>query len=424
MPIAREASPDFPSYRAAPIRWAARLAAALGLVGALAACSTSSAPTASVDQDAVNRYRAAGYAYAAQEGVTERRFTAPVSQVPWSFTLVQAPPRSGASRPVVIFEPALGESDDAPCHWTERWARAGYAVVQLQPLDDDARIWSTPEARSGDFERVARGRFTADLMADRIARLGKLVAQTRARGEAGEPALAGLDWNRVVLAGADLGAYTVQSVAALSPDQLRAAGWTVTPRAFMVVSPFARPADAGAADSHASASAPVLMISSADDVDAYGVVTDVAVRHAAFDRLASGDDYYLELQSASHRWLGGISADQLNSPEAIARRTPTFREPGAGAKRPLASGSDGIAPEEDLTPEASAQLAASRKEREIQLAQARSRQLTRVAMNAVGFEDVSIAFLDAYARQDARARAWLRESAAAWLQNGDRLKHR
>jgi hypothetical protein len=440
MPILRAAFP-FVAARGAKARCAcSRALAALAsnrakglvaiplaaLLAPLAGCAGGSAGKPSVDQHAVDRYRASGYSFATQEGVSVHRFTAPVSQIAWSFALVQAPPRAGSSRPVIVYQPALGESDDAPCAWTEKWARAGYAVVQLQPLDDDAHIWATPEARSGDFERVARGRFADDLMADRIARLARLVAQTRARSEAGEPALAGLDWNRVALAGADLGAYTVQSIAALSPEQLRAGGWTVTPRAFIVISPFAKAAEAGAAASAspAGASAPVLMISSEDDVDAYGVITDVALRHAAFDRLASGDDFYLELHSASHRWLGGMSTDQLNSPEAVARRTPTFREPSAGAKRPGPSASEGVAPDEDLTPEATAQLAATRKEREMQLVQARSRLMTRVAMNEVGFEDVSTAFLDTYLRQDARAKSWLLESAAAWLQDGDRLKHR
>jgi hypothetical protein len=88
---------------------------------------------------------------------------------------------------------------------------------------------------------------------------------------------------------------------------------------------------------------------------------------------------------------------------------------------------DGVAPmgdDEDQPPGASAKLAATRAEREAQLAAARSRQLTHAAKSEVGFEDVSVAFLDAYLRQDGRARNWLLVSAGAWLQDGDRLKHR
>jgi hypothetical protein len=395
----------------------------LVLCALLAACA-SSVPQVAVDQKAVDTYRNGGYAIQRQPGVTWRRFTAPVTQVPWSFTLAQVPGHD-VSRPVIIYLPALGDADDAPSKWVELWARAGYAVICIQPLDDDARIWTTPEARSGDFERVARGRFTDDLMADRLARLASLVKQTYTRSKSNEPALAGLDWSRVALAGSDLGAYTVQTVAALAPEQLKAAGWPFTPVAYIALSPFSWRAARSAAPASppASAHGPVLMISARDDVDAYGVITDVGLRHQAFDALVSGDDFYLELNSATHRWLEGVTTD-LNSPDTVARRPPAPRDAN-GTTRPVPTGdTDGVAPEDDVSPDVTAKMAASRKEREIQAANARSRLLTRAAMSEVGVEDVSVAFLDATVRQDTRARAWLIDGAPAWLQNGDRLKHR
>ncbi len=402
----------------------ARALGAVALCTWLAGCSSMSGPKIEVDKAAVERYRSSGYIFPTQEGVGLHRFAAPVTQIPWSFTLAEVPGH-GANRRIILFFPPLGDADDAPCLWMDVWARAGYAVISIQAFDDDARIWTTSDARSGDFERVARARFSDELMSDRIVRLSALVAQTRARSLAGEPALAGLDWTRVALVGADLGAYTVQSIARMTPEQLAAVHWPLQPAAYIAISPYAR--QKGTEPTAIAARAPVLMISSRDDVDAYGVITDVSLRHLAFDDLVSGDDYYLELGSASHRWLGGITADQQNSPEAMARRTPTFREPSVSnaRKRSGGSGSDGVAPEdEDLPPEATAKLAASRKEREAQAAKARSRQLTRAAQSEVSFTHVSIAFLDAYLRQDGRAHTWLLNAAPTWLQDGDRLKHR
>ena len=261
-------------------------------------------------------------------------------------------------------------------------------------------------------------------MADRVARLARLLAQVRARSASGEPALAGLDWGHLALTGADLGAYTVQTIAGMAPDALAAVGWPVAPVAFVAISPFARQNRTVVGVSRARA--PVLMVSAHDDVDAYGVTTDISLRHLAFDRLSSGDDYFFELGAASHRWLSGLAATQQGIAEAVQRRpafideTPNKRGRG-GATR------DNVAPlgdDEDQPPEASAALAATRAERDAQLARTRSRLLTHAALSEVGFEDVTVAFLDAYLRQDGHAQSWLLGSAANWLQNGDRLKHR
>jgi hypothetical protein len=67
-----------------------------------------------------------------------------------------------------------------------------------------------------------------------------------------------------------------------------------------------------------------------------------------------------------------------------------------------------------------ARNAASRAEAE----KARGRAMTHVALSEVSFTAISLAFLDAYVREEPRARSWLTNSAAKWLQDGDRLKHR
>lgn len=404
-----------------------RRAALLPLLVLLAACSTPKAPTVEVDKGAVARYQAAGYAYRVDDPVTRRRFTSPMSLTPWNLTItaVATAPRPGG-RPLIVYLPPLGDADDAPSQWVEQWARAGYVVLSIQPLEEDAQIWTTAEARSGDFERVARARFTDDLMADRIARLAHILSEVRRRSDRGEGALGGLDWAHVALAGADLGAYTVQSIAAMSADQLAAIQWPLTPVALLVISPYARQDRALAVQAHA----PTLMISARDDLDAYGLVGDVSLRHLAFDRMGTGDDYYFEVATASHRWLGGV-AESAPAAEGERRRMATgFGDVPPNQRARSASrggGAEGVAPlgdDEDLPPEAAAKQAANRAEREAQLAKARSRQLTRTAISGVGIQDVSIAFLDSYVRQDPRAHDWLAGPASAWLQDGDRLKHR
>ncbi|SPJ16935.1 hypothetical protein SBBP2_2290001 [Burkholderiales bacterium] len=79
-----------------------------------------------------------------------------------------------------------------------------------------------------------------------------------------------------------------------------------------------------------------------------------------------------------------------------------------------------VGDEDDQTQDKRARNAASRAEAE----KARGRAMTHVALSEVSFTAISLAFLDAYVREEPRARSWLTNSAAKWLQDGDRLKHR
>jgi hypothetical protein len=400
--------------RPAPRHIARRFACLLGLL--LVACASTDTPKEEADQAAVARLRSAGYAYARESGVAVRQISAQGADRTVRYNLAAAPAR-GAKRPVIVYLPPLGDSSTTECRWIDLWAGAGYAVLAIQPLEDDARIWTSAEARSGDFARVGRARFGDEVMADRVTRLAHLLADLRSRGDAGEAPLAGLDWTRLALAGADLGAYTVQTIAALSPQRRAALEWTLAPGAYLAISPYAR-RDGGAE----AAAVPMLMVSSPNDVDAYGVVADPALRRIAFARAAPGDAYFLELSPVSHRWLAGIAPDQLNTPEALARRTPVFREPGVDNRGRDFRAEAHFAPVSDDEPPVLPESGVgSRAQRDIQLAEARNRQLTQRAMNEVRLEEVSVAFFDAYVRRDPRARAWLRESAAAWIEGGGGL---
>lgn len=340
--------------------------------------------------------------------------------MPWTATVTR--PVDSSRNPIIVFLPSLGQADDEANHWVSTWAKADYAVIVIQALSDDANVWSSPEARSGDFERAAKARFVPELMADRIERLSALLGQIRARSLRNEAGLGNLDWSKVALAGADLGAYTVQTIASTPADRLAQISWPITPLSYLIISPYA--ARNLAAAEHASIPhAPALMISSADDIDADGIITDTSLRRLAFDRLGQGDDYYFEMATASHRWLGGAI-----TPAAAA-------EPAHHAAAPLGSGDrkgkrgggsatrDAVAPdteEDDTLPDKSAHTAAARAE----LEKARSRAMTQEALTGVSFAVVSTAFFDAYVRQQSAAHSWLTSAAAKWLQNGDRLKHR
>ncbi len=396
-------------------RWCCALAPGALL---LAACSTP-APVARVDAGSVDTYRSAGYPMNTSGSFEARRISAPATDAPWTITVAR--PGGQQALPVIVYLPGLGESDDVPCQWIRAWAKAGFAVIVVQALADDAAVWTSPEARSGDFDRIGRARFSADLMDDRLARLSVILREVKLRSQRGEAGLDGLDWTHLALAGADLGAYTVQAIARSSPRRLEAISWPITPLAYVAISPYA--VRGSAEPPPASAHAPVLMISSSQDTDAYGVVTDPSVRRLAFDQLGEGDDFYLELAAVSHRWLSGYPPAAPAASGAPAR--PMFQQALEGRNRgPQQKGQprDSMAPggEEEETPEEKSAHNASL----VQQVEMHSRALTHLARSEITLEDVSIAFFDGTLRQQQTARSWLGTAAAQWLQSGDRLKHR
>ncbi|MDG0856893.1 hypothetical protein [Roseateles puraquae] len=203
-------------------------------------------------------------------------------------TLTRSASASGPL-PVVIYLPGIGQEGDSGQRWATAWAQAGYAVLGVQPLEDDAAAWRSPLARTGEFRALGERHYGAAQQADRQAALGRLLQALRA-----SPSLAGvpLDWQRTALAGYEIGA---QAVLALGGE---AGGWQ--PRAVIAISPPPMTAVPG--------TPPALIITSDADGDALGLVTDPAQRRRAFDSLSPGAGWLLRLPSLSHAALSGTLA--------------------------------------------------------------------------------------------------------------------
>ena len=380
---------------------------------------------ATVDMALVQKYRQAGYPVAQPVPIEAHRVSALGTEAPWTVTVTR--PKDKTLRPLIVYLPPLGDGDDAPNHWISTWAHAGYAVLAVQALTDDAQVWATPEARSGDFVRIARARYAQELMPDRLARLSDLLGRVRARSEHGDAGLEGLDWAHVALAGADLGAFSVQTVATAPAAQLAALAWPIAPLAFIAISPYAT-RTASAPPAPGQCNAPVLMISAREDIDSYGVITESALRHLAFDRLGKGDNFYLELAHASHRWLAGVVEAPVTGDATPAHRAaPVAGEAEHGPRRGGNAQRDAMAPgegdDDDPLQEKSSRALAAQAAARLALAKSLSLAMTQAALSEVSFETVSIAFLDAQLRAQPSARFWLDETAVRWLQSGDRLKH-
>lgn len=192
--------------------------------------------------------------------------------------------------PVVVYLPGIGQGADAGQRWAAAWAQAGYAVLGLQPLEEDAAAWRSGLARTGEFRELGLLHYGEAMRAERLAALRRLLTALQAQPLAG----ASLDWQRAALAGYETGA---QAALDLGAD---AAAWL--PRAVIAISP--PPMEA------AAATPPALLITSDTDGDALGLVTRPAERRRAFETLRPGAGWLLNLHGTSHAALAGTLAPE------------------------------------------------------------------------------------------------------------------
>jgi hypothetical protein len=342
---------------------------------------------------------------------------------------ITAPPSSpDAPRPVVVLLPALGEDGAGARGWAGVLAGAGYAVICIQPLPDDAQAWKSDRARSGAFATIARERFDPDLLPRRIEALSRTLARVRTRIDAGEAPpkglRGGLDWNRLSYFGLDLGAYTVQAIAA-------GMGGALPPAlALVAVSPFGPGAGSTADFLPRAPHAPILFASSLADADPYGLIAGPPSRHRAFDALGPGRSGYLELRDATHSILLGdpVAEPVLDLPERPMREMadPQAGQRGGqrggqkGAQREGAGGRggrEGWGDDEDgESPQQRIDSARKRFEE--------ARQLTAARINArTDLASVVLAHMDAATQDFQPARIWLEHGAAqAWLGESGRIR--
>ena len=321
--------------------------------------------------------------------------------------------REAAALPVVVLLPALGEDDGSAQRWADSIARAGYAVVRVQPLEEDALAWRSDRARNGAFAVIARERFDPALLPSRLAALAADLARLRA-----QPNLATtLDWTRLAYAGVDLGAFTVQAIAAGQGVDLPPAS------ALIVLGPFGSPVE-GASAAHP----PLLMASGVGDFDPYGFLTREAQRHAAFDSLGPGVAAYLELDDLTRGLLLGQDIEEPALPDTRQDLRPSGAEQSPNRRqrpesRPAAPPGEEAPDAEDLR-----QAEDEAKAREARLKnrfQEGRNRAERMALARISVETVVVAFLDARLRSNPAAAAWLGGGALpAWLGRDGRIQWR
>jgi len=386
-------------------------------VGAALLASCAAHQERRPDEVITRNFAAKGYVSAEHDAVT-------TGQYAWTFAgrdvnvVLSAPRRSGLA-PVLVYLPGLGESSQAGEQWRTAWSSAGYAVLSVQALSEDARAWSSDLARDGDFKLLGRQRFSGKVMNDRVEMLAVVLAEAQHRAAAGESPWQGLDWDRIAIAGFDLGAYAAMAVAGEHVPDAESVAGRFPLRAAIALSPFASSVGESFDTRYSDIRAPVLSVTSASAEDVLGLVDGAYLRDVPFKHLAGPDKYLLFLQGVHHAELsGGVEAKSPKTDSDQGKRSAD------SAKR---SGGDSSSQHRKGGRRAdtggNGNLERGRTDGG-QGVTAESLSATGSELRLIATRAVSTAFLDAYVKDDPMAREWLNAGAAGWLGTTGDLRQR
>ncbi len=326
-------------------------------------------------------------------------------------------PASPRLLPVVIYVPGLGESSGAGDRWRGAWSSAGYAVMSVQPLTEDEMAWTSELARTGEFKALAQERYSALATSRRVRALEAIAGEARRRSLAGEAGWQRIDWDRVAIAGFDLGAYTAIALAGDREQDAEATPERIRFRAALALSPYASVSAPGRGARDRVGHIPVLAVTSDADGDPLGVVAAGDRSDRAYDRIEGPDTYLLLMTGLTHASLSGSAAAEKAAESHTSARLPAADSSAGGDSngRP-ARGRHGSAG----TPGGSARnlAAGAGSDADVGLSAAD----TRIRMGQA--EQVSTAFLDAYLKGDAHAREWLAAPVSSWLGATGELRRR
>jgi len=310
-------------------------------------------------------------------------------------------PNKAGRFPVVAYLPGLGETTDEGALWTSAWARAGYFVLIVQPEDQDLRVWRTLAARTGDFATLAREHFSPTSLERRLA--DTTFALSRAKTLAGDANtfFRSADFERVAVAGFDLGAQTALGLA------IRAAGGDAALpklRAAIALSPYGSLARPGPDEDISAIRMPVLIVTATQDLDPYGILSSPSMRRAPFQYLRGKDKFLLLLAQGGHDALSG----NLPPPEVGEPR------PGSYAAR-FGGGTEGGGPRSARMP--GSEDASGGPPAESQRPAFDSvHTTTRIQMRDTAFvQSISTAFLDVAVKNDGIANEWFSKDARRYL---------
>jgi len=216
--------------------------------------------------------------------------------------------------PVVLFSHGLGGSRDAGSLWAEHWASHGYLVLHLQHPGSDESLWK--DQAGNPLANLKQGMNPRQLVA-RVEDVRFALSELVRRRDAGEAALAGADPSRVCMAGHSFGAQTTQAVAGqrfLLPMAAQRDLASAPIKAAMAFSPNARH-NAGSLDwQFANIRMPFLSLTGTEDMVPQLTDQPASDRLLPHQHMPPGGKVLVNFEGADHMVFGGHKLRRAETP--------------------------------------------------------------------------------------------------------------
>lgn len=347
--------------------------------------------------------------------------------------------------PLVIYLPGLGESADGGRLWRETWAKAGYAVFSVQPVDisealkelapmhgragdeqssessddeddssDTDKSRPSKAVRNSELHYLGHQYFSQASLKKRINHLLWAYAQLKLRAKAGQVLFKAADLSRLVIAGYDIGAQTTAAMIGEKVETGLPQAQDFSPVAAILFSPSVDMAQGNLAPHYKNISIPLLVVTGSEDDDPYGISSPY-VRTAIWEYAPPGGKYLLVLNKGGHRLLAGSNLSrrqEFNSAQEASEKNESgeamqrfgmgnsFRGGGRGG-----GGSSGGFP--------GGMGRASHGGR-----QNNEQDFKHIA----AVFSISTAFLDSVSKTDKSAQLWMSGKANQWLKKSGSFK--
>ncbi len=210
-------------------------------------------------------------------------------------------PSAAKPAPVVLFSHGLGGAREGSSFLGKQWAARGYVAVFLQHPGSDEAIWKGKPLR--EIGLSMREAITPANFFFRVADVHATLDQlTKWNAESGHFLAGRLDLAHIAMTGHSFGAVTTQAV---SGQKFVTSDALTDPRisAAIIMSP-SKPAVGNTEQAFGSVHLPWLLMTGTEDIAKIGGAalgsTDMASRLAVYPALPAGDKYELVLDGAHH----------------------------------------------------------------------------------------------------------------------------
>ncbi len=397
-------------------RWLKPMAAGLWLLAASGCSLTGPDPSPAEVQEQLDDFSARGGYSPKQDYTTASlRETWTHGRTPLDISFVA--PEAPGGYPLIVYLPGLGEDAAAGSLWRQAWAKAGYAVLTVQPATAADALKASGPGKDADLHGIGRQYFSQAALESRLAQLDWALGEFRRLSRMPHSPYASADPTRLAVAGYELGSQTAAALAGETIKAQRPDFQGLSFRAAIVLSPSTDLAAGNLAKRFSNIAMPLLAVTGSEDDDPYGI-SSPSLRPAIWRYAGGGDKYLLLLQNGTHKLLAGAALDKArdeaeseaaaeglfggwmgSSPQGGDKLLPASQY--GGGQRP--GGHSGGPPGEP---------------RPYRSPEGRMPDFRHLA----AVRDITTAFLDATVKADSAARQWLNQSANRWLGRSGVLK--